>query len=56
MRQQTIHKLTQMRLSGMLDALDEQLHSSNYQQLSFDERLAMLVDREFVRRVLSRKR
>lgn len=50
MRQQTIHKLTQMRLSGMVDALDEQLQSTSHQQLSFDERLAMLVDREFLRR------
>lgn len=50
MLQQTIHKLTQMKLSGMVDALDEQLHSSAYQQLSFDERLAMLVEKEFLRR------
>jgi DNA replication protein DnaC len=50
MIQQTIHKLTQMKLIGMVDGLDEQMHTTAYQQLTFDERLAMLVDKEFARR------
>lgn len=50
MQQQTRQKLSQMNLTGMVDALDEQQHSASYQQLSFDERFAMLVDKEFVRR------
>ena len=56
MLQQTIHKLTKMKLIGIVDALDEQLHSTTYQQLSFDERLAMLVEKEFLRREENNRR
>lgn len=50
MLEQTIHKLNKMSLAGMVDALEEQLHSTTYNDLSFDERLAMLVEKEFLRR------
>lgn len=56
MLQQTVQKLTRMKLVGMVDALDEQLHSTSYQQLSFDERLAMLVDKELSRREENNRR
>lgn len=47
---QTMEKLTQMRLYGFINALDEQRESTRYNELSFDERLAFLVDREYLRR------
>jgi DNA replication protein DnaC len=42
----SIEKLRQMRLSGMARALEEQLGQPGIATLSFDERLALLVDRE----------
>ena len=50
MSQQTIDKLRELRLGGFLEALQEQAQSSHYAALSFEERLAFLVDREFMRR------
>jgi DNA replication protein DnaC len=50
MLQQTIDKLSSLKLSGFLAALREQKDSSQYERLSFDERLAFLVDKEFARR------
>lgn len=47
---QTMEKLSQMRLYGFIHALDEQRESTRYNDLSFDERLAFLVDREHLRR------
>jgi DNA replication protein DnaC len=44
---QTISKLIQMRLPAMADALAQQLQSANYAELSFEDRLGMLVDREW---------
>jgi len=42
----TLDKLRQLRLHGMLKAFQEQKTSSQYKDLSFDERLGFLVDRE----------
>lgn len=42
----SIEKLRQMRLAGMARALEEQLGQPDIAGLSFDERLALLVDRE----------
>ena len=42
----SIEKLRQMRLTGMLRALEEQLGQPEIARLSFDERLGLLVDRE----------
>lgn len=47
---QTQEKLTLLNLPGMLEALKEQCESPSYNGLTFEERLAMLVDREFLRR------
>src|SRR5258708_13775252 len=46
----TIETLRRLRLTGMAKALEEQQSLSDCDRLSFDERLAMLVDREAVER------
>src|SRR5437764_2049124 len=43
---QTLDKLEALGLFGMLFGVREQLESSQYMSLSFDERLGLLVDRE----------
>ena len=42
----TLDQLKTMRLHGMAQAFEEQLHHSNADALSFDDRLAFLVERE----------
>ena len=42
----TLDTLQRMRLTGMYDAYREQLESSRYDALGFDERFALLVDRQ----------
>lgn len=46
----TIEKLRAMRLSGMADALLEQMHDPANRKLDFDERLGLLVDAEYLHR------
>lgn len=48
--QQTREHLHTLRLTGMLQALEEQLERPAIAELSFEERLAMLVDREILYR------
>lgn len=48
--QQTCEHLHSLRLTGMLQALEEQLGQPAMAELSFEERLAMLVDREVLYR------
>jgi DNA replication protein DnaC len=43
---QTTDQLLTLRLEGMASALEEQRRSASYQALSFEDRLAMLVERE----------
>ena len=43
-------KLAQLRLSGMLLGLKEQMNSPEVDRLSFDERLGLLVDRQITAR------
>jgi DNA replication protein DnaC len=43
---QTIDKLNDMGLTAMASGLREQMEQSQYHQLSFEERLGLLVDRE----------
>ena len=50
MLHQTIETLRRLRLTGMAKALEEQQGVPDRDRLSFDERLAMLVDREAVER------
>lgn len=42
-----IKQLQSMRLTGMAEALSEQMLESSVSTLSFDERLSLLVDREY---------
>ena len=42
----TLDKLQRLRLTGMYDAYREQLESTRYDALTFDERFAMLIDRQ----------
>ncbi len=46
----TLEKLQALRLTGMLSALSEQMHMSDIGDLSFEERLGLLVDREMTER------
>jgi len=46
----TMEKLRTLKLNGMLKGLEEQLASSNYEDLSFDERFGLLVDLESIER------
>ncbi len=46
----TLDKLQALRLTGMLKALSEQMQMSDISDLSFEERLGLLVDREMTER------
>lgn len=46
----TVEKLTSLKLRGFLEAYEEQAQSSQYRDLSFEERFALLVDREALKR------
>lgn len=48
--QATIDQLQQMKLAGLLEAWREQQALPTYHDLTFDERLALLVEREYIRR------
>jgi DNA replication protein DnaC len=48
--QPLLDKLVQLRLPAFRDGLQEQLNNPQYAELSFEERLALLVDREFTNR------
>lgn len=50
LNEQTLEQLKHMRLHGFAQALSEQLDSTDYDALSFDERVGMLVDREYTDR------
>jgi DNA replication protein DnaC len=47
-REQTFDKLYRMKLHGMAQALEEQLKQPDMADLSFEERLAMLVDAQWL--------
>ena len=47
---ETIDKLKAMRLSGMVQGIREQTENPHYQNLSFEERLGHLVEREWLLR------
>ena len=46
----TLEKLHQLRLTGMVQALEEQAQMADVDTLSFEERLGLLVDREATER------
>lgn len=47
---ETKEKLVRMRLTGLLKAFDEQQADTNIGGLSFEERLGLLIDREYLER------
>ncbi len=47
LNQQTLDKLYTMKLLGMADGFKEQLQQPSFQDLSFDQRFGMLVDRQW---------
>lgn len=49
-----VEQLKALRLTGMLEAWSEQQSQPTYHDLSFDERLSLLVEREHLRRVQQR--
>ena len=53
--QQTLEQLKDMKLTGFLDAWQEQQAQPTYHNLSFNERLALLVEREYLRRQQQRQ-
>ena len=58
LNQQTIEKLYAMRMRGMADAFTQQQEAPEATQLSFEERFALLVDRQWnwrQNRVLERR-
>ena len=57
LNQQTVEKLYTMRMRGMADAFVQQQEDPQTSQLSFEERFALLVDRQWNwRRRLERRR
>ncbi len=46
----SLDKLREMKLSGMVKGLEEQLSSNQFEPLDFEERLGLLIDREAVER------
>lgn len=50
LRHPTLDKLHALQLTGMVKALEEQLHLPDRETLSFEERLGLLVDRELTER------
>src|SRR5262245_6003154 len=56
LNQPTLDLLRSMKLKGMADAYTQQLEQPDLQRLSFEERLAMLVDREIIYRESRRQR
>jgi len=51
---QVIEKLEQLKLTGMIKALEEQLNMVDINNLAFEERLNLLADREIITRENSR--
>jgi len=47
LNEQTMEKLTALKLNGMADAFKEQLEQPDIHQLSFEERFGLLVDRHW---------
>ena len=56
--QETLQKMNAMKLFGMVSALEHQLSSNDYHELSFEERVGVMVDTEWTdreQRKLSRR-
>ncbi|MFQ5931592.1 MAG: IS21-like element helper ATPase IstB [Nitrospiraceae bacterium] len=58
LRQETVGKMNAMKLFGMVASFDNQVSSSEYAELSFEERVGLMVDAEWTdreQRKLSRR-
>lgn len=53
--QQTLEQLKDLKLNGFVEAWQEQHAQPTYHDLSFDERLSLLVEREYLRRQQQRR-
>ena len=54
MRQLTVDRLYELRLHGMRDALKKQMDTGGFEDLSFDERLGLLIEAEDAHRFNAR--
>jgi DNA replication protein DnaC len=50
MNQETLRKLTEMKMGGMADIYQQQSQNREYQTMDFDDRFQLLVDHEYDRR------
>ena len=50
LRQETLEKMNAMKLFGMVESFETQLSSSDYAELSFEERVGLMVDTEWTAR------
>ena len=50
LRHETLDKMNALKLFGMVFSLKEQLGSSEYAELSFEERVGLMVDAEWTDR------
>jgi DNA replication protein DnaC len=54
--EQTMEKMGALKLLGMRDAFSEQLEQPSYASLSFEERVGMLIDREWTDREMRKQK
>lgn len=52
--EETLRKLTEMRLNGMVEVYEEQTKISDYEDMTFNERFSLIVDYEHSRRQSNR--
>jgi DNA replication protein DnaC len=52
----TLERLQSFKLTGFVDALITQMNGTQYQDLSFEDRLTLLIDSEYTRRLDARTR
>ena len=50
MKEQIVEKLNKMKLKGLLMAFQEQQGSLDYQDMSFEDRFSLIVEKEYLRR------
>jgi DNA replication protein DnaC len=50
LKQQTLEKMNAMKMTAMAEAFEQQLAKSDYAELSFEERLGLLIDTEWTAR------
>lgn len=54
MNQETLRKLTEMKMGAMAELYQQQSQNKDYQDMDFDDRFNLLVDFEFDRRKSNR--